>query len=518
MKLVILLLLLSCSEIMCCVVGLLTRVHNFIKFEARHRKNIDQINKKKQANGKKRILLSKLEEKDAELNALRQERTEKDAELNVTRRLKESVVENIVEMECIICFDIYKCPVALSCGHTFCMTCLYTSMKTKYSYQERDFATCAECRVPFELDRVVRLYGFDEVCESLAFAAREIYSNSDRYTSFHDWKQDRKRSEECWKELKENNGRVMIQKWEKVKGGVGVVISGNMDNYDPDAELNDDTADDDTRADYLLQKGIVASDYLSETNLEYSKHAILRRMDEFVTLNDIAPSKASLKLFQRHCAGKNPEKIPLFGFDRNQSATEKINISKFRQSLFDSYFATKYGGVWDKIASRDRQSMYDIKRNLRKNWIFLGLEPDVTLFLPGEEEYGEEQSNKDWKKKRKRYAMSSSSSSSSSRSSGSSSSSSSSSGSSSSSSSSGRSSGRSSGSSSSSSSSSKNEEIPQGKLSRNKVSSSPSNSGRRESSCSNGRNGWTGGSSGNGWENSFAYRNNQGSRSRNNNR
>jgi hypothetical protein len=197
-------------------------------------------------------------------------------------------------------------------------------------------------------------------------------------------------------------------------------------------------------------------------------------MDEFVALNDIAPSKASLTQFQRHCAGKNPYKIPLFGFDRNQSETEKINISKFRQSLFDSYFAKKYGhgGVWNKIAFRDRQSMYDIKRNLRKNWIFLGLEPDVTLFSPGEEEYGEEQSNKDWKKKRKRYAMSSSS---------------------------------------------KNEEIPQGKLSRNKVSSSRSNSGREESSC-NGRSGWTEGSSGNGWRNSFTYRNNQGSRSRNNNR
>ena len=57
--------------------------------------------------------------------------------------------------------------------------------------------------------------------------------------------------------------------------------------------------------------------------------------------------------------------------------------------------------MWNKIASRDRQSMYDKKRNLRKNWIYLGLEPDVTLFSPGEEEYGEEQSNKDWKKKRK---------------------------------------------------------------------------------------------------------------------
>ena len=371
----------------------------------------NEMKKNSELNSFRGHLEDEIKKRDADLNTLKENISEME-------KLKEIVLGNIVEMECVICNDVYKFPVVLPCGHVLCMICLYTHMKSKYAYQERVFRMCPECRKPFELDKIVKLYcGMDEVTERLAAAAQDI-CNPGQYSSLDDWNKDRKRSEECYKEMRADNGRTMLQKWGDIKyGNTSAQYNPNYDDLFEREEVEDKNAK------YLLVKGIVPSEYLSRARIEggksrYEKEeaAILRRMIEFAKPNEIAPSKNSLEKWLRHCShelGNRPNNIPLFGFNRNETMLRKTEMKHFRQHMFDSYFSQKYG-AWKTITEQRLQSMYDTKRNLRRNWIFLGLEPDIVLFADGEELYCEEMSRKVWSKKRKRCAMSSSSSSSSS--------------------------------------------------------------------------------------------------------
>ncbi|XP_056392674.1 E3 ubiquitin/ISG15 ligase TRIM25-like [Hyla sarda] len=62
------------------------------------------------------------------------------------------------ELTCCICLDIYKEPVTLSCGHSFCMECIRDTFETQEGY---GFFSCPECRDNFKtrplLQRNLRL-------------------------------------------------------------------------------------------------------------------------------------------------------------------------------------------------------------------------------------------------------------------------------------------------------------------------------------------------------------------------
>ncbi len=365
-----------------------------------------QHEKENDLNSIRKQLEDKIEKRDTDLNTLKEHICEMEKH---KVQLNEIILANIVEMECIICQDIYKFPVALPCGHVVCMICLYTNMKVKYSYQEQDFKLCPECRRSFELHDVVKLFcGIDEVSNRLA-AAAQVICDPGQYSSLDDWNRDRKRSEECYKEMAGDNGRTMIQKWYDIKYGYTSI--SNQGNYYH--LLYEKEEEEDKNAEYLLVKGTVASDYLSRTPIgdggksryEKEEAAILRRMNEFAKPNEIAPSKKSLEKWLRHCShelGNRPNDIPLFGFNRSDSLKRKTEMKNYRQYMFNSYFSKNYGD-WQRISQPQLQSMYDVKMNLRRNWIFLGLEPDIKLFDFNEEKYCEEQSRLVWKNKRKRY-------------------------------------------------------------------------------------------------------------------
>lgn len=58
-----------------------------------------------------------------------------------SKRAKEGVDE---DLSCSICFEVFREPVTISCGHTFCRLCLRRCLRTKEE--------CPECRLPQKRD------------------------------------------------------------------------------------------------------------------------------------------------------------------------------------------------------------------------------------------------------------------------------------------------------------------------------------------------------------------------------
>ena len=57
----------------------------------------------------------------------------------------------VVEMECPVCFDVFKNPLLLpGCGHTVCQAC------AEQLVTEGNFLRCPECRLVYQLRRGVR--------------------------------------------------------------------------------------------------------------------------------------------------------------------------------------------------------------------------------------------------------------------------------------------------------------------------------------------------------------------------
>ncbi len=60
------------------------------------------------------------------------------------------------QIECIICLNSPKLPVATQCGHIFCWHCL------KSWLDSQSVLVCPVCKNGIEMDRIVKLYTNDE--------------------------------------------------------------------------------------------------------------------------------------------------------------------------------------------------------------------------------------------------------------------------------------------------------------------------------------------------------------------
>ena len=60
-----------------------------------------------------------------------------------------------VGLECPVCFELFKNPMTLRCGHTFCQQCL-ENFQTKF---------CATCRSPFEMKGLSKSFALIQAIE-----------------------------------------------------------------------------------------------------------------------------------------------------------------------------------------------------------------------------------------------------------------------------------------------------------------------------------------------------------------
>ena len=77
-------------------------------------------------------------------------------------KIQAGILSNLTEMlereyQCSTCLDLYICPVALNCGHTFCWLCL-ARWKNSAGRTRGDLGTCPECREVVKTEnRVIKM-------------------------------------------------------------------------------------------------------------------------------------------------------------------------------------------------------------------------------------------------------------------------------------------------------------------------------------------------------------------------
>ena len=77
-------------------------------------------------------------------------------------KIQVGILSNLTEMlereyQCSTCLDLYICPVALNCGHTFCWLCL-ARWKNSAGRTRGDLGTCPECREVVKTEnRVIKM-------------------------------------------------------------------------------------------------------------------------------------------------------------------------------------------------------------------------------------------------------------------------------------------------------------------------------------------------------------------------
>uniref|UniRef100_A0A8C4NDT1 RING-type domain-containing protein n=1 Tax=Eptatretus burgeri TaxID=7764 RepID=A0A8C4NDT1_EPTBU len=55
-----------------------------------------------------------------------------------------NIGESLDELKCPVCFELYKEPIALPCGHSFCRVCTETSWESREEYIGCAYPNCHE--------------------------------------------------------------------------------------------------------------------------------------------------------------------------------------------------------------------------------------------------------------------------------------------------------------------------------------------------------------------------------------
>ena len=361
-----------------------------------------------------------MEDKNAQLEARAEEiseTAEKDAELKEC--LVEEIEANIVHMKCTICKEIYKFPVILTCGHTFCMICLYTVMKIRYA-KGKEINNCFLCQECFQLDGgVIRIVFAYSMIENLITSKEKICELgapflSDFYYDIGDCRENHKVGEHLWEEMHKEKGNFMLANWANEKASRpqaelttvdnsvsnlssnilqnhaeyfdqlnvktrAVALESPENSYENYEDCDRREAGDDMSS-YLLQKNVFPAHLFEK--LVGTKGAILKKM-KACTLNEVNEARAAFKKF-KFITGDN---IKLM--------FESHGSSSSRQKIFDSFL--KYESDKNKSTGRDlnqtprdlKRSIYSLKKSLRRNWYFLDLQPNFIIFDAHEEADGE---------------------------------------------------------------------------------------------------------------------------------
>ena len=311
---------------------------------------------------------------------------------------------------CTICDEPYKFPIILPCGHLFCMGCCYMSEKVMYVHNREELGKCTLCFNPFDLEKDLRAPNETIGCVALALAVEK--SERDKSYSYEKWEDDRLKSERRWTEIRDTDQQKRLLEWDKLKSqtenqkhrmmellrddfpGVLVMlqdveIESSEDNTDSDAEYDDEEGDTQGRrmrmaVKYLLHRGILPRFMLSKRNRSITKKRILDRIADLnFTLKDLDSAKSAFQKWKTFFRNANDAiefayNDPLFG-----------NMTVNEEKMFDSFIESHNPNLtpWHMMDAPDKQRMYNLKNDLRKNWLILDFVPRFTFFEVHEEEH-----------------------------------------------------------------------------------------------------------------------------------
>ena len=119
---------------------------------------------------------------------------------------------------------------------------------------------------------------------------------------------------------------------------------------------------------------------LTAGNKSGTKDAIVERMTSLkYSVQDVKEAEAAFKMWKIHLYNRYDDDDPIFN-DKQRSCDE--------QKCFDAFIFSQFKCYFDRqMNHRTRQSMYDLKKHLRRNWRLLGFEPHFSFFDKGEEAY-----------------------------------------------------------------------------------------------------------------------------------
>ena len=384
---------------------------------------------------------TQLEEKDTQLKTLTDEmndmaaqcktRLEENNVSDITKckeqlhNLRKNTVESTKLMECSICSDIYKVPVMLPCGHAFCMGCCYMSMKVRYVLRASSFDSCMLCLKKFQFNDVKRLFNsFDLLTENLVEAKQKYCDDDNNILYMNEWKDEQKKGNDTWTKIQTVSETEILKEWDKLRRKEASeeyaeeyadmrnwieernqsLLQMWLENYptdgfftgpalpNPDAEITSD--DDDAKSfddddpiqrqrdkiEYLVHRGIMPRHMLTVGSKSGTKDAIVERMTKLgYSAQDVDQAQAAFRKWKKHLYNEYDYDNPIFN-DKPRNGDE--------QKCFDSFIFSEYKCQFNRqMKFPTRQSMYDLKKNLRRNWRLLGFEPHFYFFDEGEEAY-----------------------------------------------------------------------------------------------------------------------------------
>ena len=321
----------------------------------------------------------------------------------------------IMRFSCTICSDPYKFPIMLPCGHLFCMGCCYMSEKVMYVHNREELGKCTLCFNPFDLEKDLRAP--NETIGNVALALAVEKSESNECFSYNKWEGNREKSERRWEEIRDTDQQKRLLQWDTLKRQTedqknkmmvllrddypevlvmlrDVEVESSEDNTDSDVEYDDDEGNGEIinppgrsmrmAVKYLLHRGILPRFMLSKRNRPITKKRILDRIADLqFTLKDLVSAKSAFQKWKKFFRNANDDieyayDDPLFG-----------NATVDEEKMFDSFITSHNPNLipWQKMDYPDKQRMYDLKNDLRKNWLILDFVPRFTFFEPYEEEH-----------------------------------------------------------------------------------------------------------------------------------
>jgi len=80
--------------------------------------------------------------------------------------------DSLNELKCPVCFELYKEPITLTCGHSFCRVCIETSWESR---EEGTGCVCPNCREVFpQIPKLKKNVNVANLVENIKLKKREV--------------------------------------------------------------------------------------------------------------------------------------------------------------------------------------------------------------------------------------------------------------------------------------------------------------------------------------------------------